>query len=108
VTVDRFTLSAVTVCAVLAACVAATWIPGAYTPGPVLTWACAYTAAVLGLARVVGLPPARTLYAATLLVVAAVRVVLVGVRHVVDGLLGVLARLAVAGTAGLSQKADAA
>lgn len=102
---DRFALAAVTTASVLAAFVAATWIPTAVTPGPLLTWACTYTGTTLALARASGLPPARTLYAATLLAAAALRVLLIGMRHAIDGLLTALTHLTTAGTASLSQKA---
>lgn len=106
---DRFTLAAVTVCAVLAAFLAATWIPAAVTPGPILTWVTVYTAATLGLARASRLPPARTLYAATLLTATTLRLVLIGLRHAIDGILTALAHLTTAGTTHLttSQKATA-
>lgn len=81
---DRFTLAAVTTVAVLTALLAATWIPTHYTPGPVLTFACTYTAAVLGLARLSHLPPARTLCAATLLTLTALRMLCTGLATALD------------------------
>ncbi|RPE39777.1 hypothetical protein EDD90_2795 [Streptomyces sp. Ag109_O5-1] len=93
---DRFTLAAITTAAVLAAFLTAhavACIPAEVAPPAVLAWATTYTAAVLGLARAVHLPPARTLVAATLLVAATARLVLVGIGHAVDGLLVVLAKI---------------
>lgn len=81
---DRFTLAAITTVAVLAAFLTATWIPTHYTPGPLLTWACVYTATTLTLARATRLPPARTLYAATLLTATALRILLTGLARALD------------------------
>lgn len=99
---DRYTLAAIVVAAVLAASLAATWIPTPYTPGPLLTWASIYTGAVMGLAKAVHLPPARTLFAATLLSTAALYLALTGIRHAIDQALTVLALLHTVGTAKLA------
>jgi hypothetical protein len=97
---DRFTLAAITTAAVLAAFLTAhavACLPAQVAPPVVLTWATTYTAAVLGLARALRLPPARTLWVATLVVAAAARLVLVGIGHAVEGALRVLDRLSDAG-----------
>lgn len=94
---DRFTLAAITAAAVLAAFLAATWIPVQFTPGPVLTWAVTYTGATSGLAAASRLPVGRTLVASGLLVAAGVALVLMGLRQAIDGLLTALERARTAG-----------
>ncbi|MET8694728.1 hypothetical protein ABZV65_19545 [Streptomyces bauhiniae] len=98
---DRFTLAAIVVAAVLAASLATTWTPAAVASPP-LTWATVYTAAVMGLAKATHLPPARTLFAATLLIAVALQVALTGVRHAIDQAITGLAYLQAAGTAKLA------
>lgn len=99
---DRYTLAAIVVAAVLAASLAATWIPTPYTPGPLLTWATIYTAAITGLAKAVHLPPARTLFAATLLTAAALHLTLTGLRHALDQAITALAHLQTTGASKLA------
>lgn len=99
---DRYTLAAIVVAAVLAASLAATWIPTPYTPGPILTWASVYTATVMGLAKTVHLPPARTLFAATLLTAAALHLTLTVLRTALDQAITGLSLLRTAGTAKLA------
>lgn len=102
---DRFTLAAITAAAVLAAFLAATMIPATpATPNPLLTWAVVYLGSVLGLARAVHMPPARTLCAATLLVIEVLALVLAGLRYSIDGMLRGLAEIRQAGTATLAAK----
>lgn len=98
---DRFTLAALTTCAVLAACLAVVWIPVALAPG-FLAWAAVYTGGTLGLARAVSLPPARTLWAATMLLVALLVVLLTTLKAVIDTVLPVLQRAIAAGTGALA------
>lgn len=105
--IDRFTLTAITVVAVLAAFLAAQLLPGGLV-SPALTWAITYTATVLGVAHKVGLPPARTLWAATLLIGAALRLVLTGLRIAIDGALLMLAMLNSSGLQLLNSKAASA
>jgi hypothetical protein len=95
---DRYTLAAIVVAAILAASIATTWIPAPYTPGPILTWASLYTGTITALAKAVHLPPARTLFAATLLTAAALRITLSGLRHALDQAITGLALLQTAGT----------
>lgn len=104
---DRFTLAAITVVAVLAASLAAQLLPGGLV-SPALTWAITYTAAVLGIAHKLGLPPARTLWAATLLLGAVARLILTGLRIAIDGALLMLAMLSGAGLQLLDSKAATA
>jgi hypothetical protein len=104
---DRFTLAAITVVAVLAAFLAAQLLPGDLV-SPVLTWSITYTAAVLGIAHKVSLPPARTLWAATLLIGAVLRLVLTGLRVAIDGALLMLALLNSSGLQLLDSKAASA
>jgi hypothetical protein len=99
---DRYTLAAIVVAAVLAASLAATWIPANLTPGPLLTWATVYTSAVMGLAKAVHLPPARTLFAAGLLTAAALHLTLTGLRNALDQALTGLAYLQNTGLAKLA------
>ncbi|MFE5037057.1 hypothetical protein [Streptomyces sp. NPDC056683] len=97
---DRFTLAAITTAAVLAAFLfthAVSFAPAGIAPPAVLTWAVTYTAGVLGLARALHLPPARTLVAATLVVAATARILLAGLGYAVEGALRVLDRLSDAG-----------
>ncbi|MFG3287286.1 hypothetical protein ACGF3G_00485 [Streptomyces sp. NPDC048179] len=108
---DRFTLAAITTAAVLAAFLfahAVACIPGPLAPPVVLTWAVTYTAGVLGLARALDLPPARTLVAATLVVAATTRILLAGIGHAIEGALRVLDRLSDAGLTMLNTPAKAA
>lgn len=98
---DRFTLTAVTTCAVLAACLAVVWIPAAVAP-ELLAWAAVYTGGTLGLARAASLPPARTLWAATMLLVALLVVLLTALKHLVDTVLPMLQRAVTAGAAVLA------
>lgn len=102
---DRYTLAAVTAGAVLAATTAATWIPAWLTPGGLLTWAITYLAATLGLARLAHLPPARTLWASTLLLATALRVTLACCHQALGLLMEALDRLALTGTARLQKAA---
>lgn len=102
---DRFTLAAITTCAVLAASLATAWLPAAIGPGPLLTWAVAYTATVLGLAKAVHLPPARALCAATMLLAAAFLATLTLLRNTLDALLPVLTRAIASSTALLAKEA---
>lgn len=99
---DRYTLAAIVVAAVLAASLAATWIPTPLTPGPLLTWATVYTSTVMGLAKAVRMPPARTLFAATLLAAAALHLTLTGLRHALDQAITGLAHLQNSGTTKLA------
>lgn len=94
---DRFSLAAITVAAVLAAFLTATWIPGEFTPGPVLTWAVTYTGTTSGLAVAARLPVGRTLVASGLLVAAGLALVLTALRQAIDGLLTALERARTAG-----------
>ena len=103
----RFTLTAITVVAVLAAFLAAQLLPGDLV-SPVLTWSITYTAAVLGIAHKAGLPPARTLWAATLLIGALIGLVLTGLRIAIDGALLMLAMLNSSGLQLLDGKAASA
>lgn len=89
---DRSTLAAITTVAVLAASVVASLMPGEWL-NPLLTWAVAYVAAVLGSAHLAGLPPGRTLVAASLLVAAALQFLLAVVRAAVEGLIAGLSKL---------------
>lgn len=102
---DRFTLSAITTSAVLAACLAAALLPAlTLTPGPLLTWAITYTASTLGLAKAVRLPPARALCAATMLLGTVLLLLLTALRNALDALLPVLAHAITSGTALLATK----
>ncbi|MYS18077.1 hypothetical protein [Streptomyces sp. SID4982] len=94
---DRFTLAAIVAAAVLAASLVTTWTPSTVASAP-LTWATVYTAAVMSLAKLVHLPPARTLFAATLLTAVAIQIALTGLRHAIDQAITGLAYLQAAGT----------
>lgn len=104
-TAARFTLAAIATSAVLAACLATAWLPATIGPGPLLTWAITYTAAVMGLAKAVHLPPARALAAATMLLAAAALAALTLLRNTLDALLPVLTRALASGTALLAKEA---
>ena len=105
---DRFTPATITVAAVLAAFLTATWIPTQYTPGPVLTWAVTYTGAVTGLAAACRMPVGRTLVASSLLVATAASLALVGLRQAIDSALTALDHARTAGIALLTTPEEAA
>lgn len=100
---DRFTLATIAVAAVLAAFLTATTLPLATSiPNPILTWAITYTATALGVAKLNHLPPARTLYAATLMTLTALAIALTGLRQAIDALLRALDHATTIGLAHLT------
>lgn len=105
---DRFTLAAIAVAAVLAAFLTSTWIPGNYTPGPLLTWAVTYTGTICGLAALTRMPVGRTLITSTLLVTQGLVLLLTGIRQAIDGLILALDRARSAGVALLATTTEAA
>jgi hypothetical protein len=103
-TTDRVALAAVTVIAVLAACLATSLTPGGWL-NPPLTWACAYTTAVLGVARAAHLPAGRTLVASGLMLATTITLLLTALKAVIDQALTLLAQLNARGLAALNKEA---
>ncbi|MFE9461695.1 hypothetical protein [Streptomyces californicus] len=101
-TSDRYTLAVIAAVAILAASLAVAWLPTTISPGPLLAWATTYTGIVLGLAKAVHLPPARTLFAITLITAEALRITLTGLRHALDHAILGLAHLHTVGTTKLA------
>lgn len=89
---DRFTLTAITVVAVLAASLTTSVTPG-WLVNPLLTWAITYTTAVLGTARVAHLHPGRTLVASGLLLAHTLALILTTMRAAIDAALTLLAQV---------------
>lgn len=97
----RPTLALMTIAAILAAIIGASWL----TATPVLGAAGGYVAVVLTLAHAIGAPPARTLGATVLLTCAALALVLRAVRHLIDLALFILGATHTAGAGALRAKA---
>jgi len=80
------TLLLVSAAGLLAAMLAASWLPNA----PALAALCGYTAVVGSLAHAVGAPVWRTLGASVLLLAAVLALLLTALRHVIDLTLWIL------------------